>query len=147
MSAKPETKFSLALHRGLDPSITCLKIAQKYRAGFPDWYYEAPGGHVAWAEHKQRPRPLTQPGPVPTFTEQQRDSLTRSHDNGLPALLIVGVGHGFGRNGFTHAYMLEYPFDYDGQPLLLLPEARHQLQSILVPCNLLPRAPASKKET
>ena len=91
MADKPEAVFRRAVERHLSPSVHVEGMANPYRSGTPDRYYEGPGG-VLWVEYKwieKLPRKYT-----PALTARQKQWLHRAYGNDVPVAVITGSPRG-----------------------------------------------------
>jgi hypothetical protein len=95
MSKNPEGRFYEAVEKRLRPyGIHCEGMANPYRGGTPDRYYEGDRKAI-WVEYKWydklpvRGFDLTA-GKSPKLTPLQDAWLERAHDNGVKVYVIVG---------------------------------------------------------
>jgi len=106
MAAKPETTFINLVHKHLPASIYREKMNNPYRSGTPDVYYEGKGhkrGNVLWVEYKWIPYKIS---PL------QLKWLTRAHNNGLLAWVVVGWRES---PRVTHCTILANPTMWDAK--------------------------------
>lgn len=95
MSKNPEGRFYAAVERPLKAlGIHCEGMANPYRGGTPDRYYEGPKGGL-WVEYKwYNSLPAKEvslvAGKTPKLTDLQQRWLNRAHSNGVKVLVIVG---------------------------------------------------------
>ena len=98
MASKPETSFSLSVHRHLPPlkELYREKMNNPYHGGTPDWWYS--GRKDLWLEHKFLPR-VPQKGNVwlcnpnvkqPILSRLQQDWLHGRYVEGRNVGVLVG---------------------------------------------------------
>ena len=98
MASKPETSFSLSVHRHLPPlkELYREKMNNPYHGGTPDWWYS--GRKDLWLEHKFLPR-VPQKGNVwlcnpsvkqPILSRLQQDWLNSRYKEGRNVGVLVG---------------------------------------------------------
>ena len=98
MASKPETSFSLSVHRHLPPlkELYREKMNNPYHGGTPDWWYS--GRRDLWLEHKFLPR-VPQKGNVwlcnpnvkqPILSRLQQDWLNSRYKEGRNVGVLVG---------------------------------------------------------
>lgn len=94
MASKPENLFIGRVHKLLPPEIYHEKMANPYRGGTPDEYYEGPKG-ILWVEYKyleKLPPKLcltNLKGPT-SVTPLQQKWLERAVANNVNACVILG---------------------------------------------------------
>lgn len=93
MASKPETNFIKKIHRRLSREVYREKMANPYRGGTPDVYYEGPQG-VLWVEYKywQTVKRIFKPKDV--VSPLQWLWIQRAHDNNVNIVTIVGYRDG-----------------------------------------------------
>ena len=95
MSTKPETLLIARVHRHLDKAVYREKMANPYRGGTPDSYYEG-NKTVLWVEWKHYP---SQPRVFDVtkqekLTKLQQRWLKRAHGNGVCTAVMAGTPAG-----------------------------------------------------
>lgn len=93
MAAKPETSFIRRVNKKLPPEVHREKMANPFRGGTPDVYYEGTSG-VLWAEYKfwtSVPRVIDV---TEIVSPLQALWLNRAYDNGVNIAVIVGYQKG-----------------------------------------------------
>lgn len=96
--ANPEATFTAAVHRHLPSTVHAEGMANPFRRGTPDKYYDGPSGDL-WVEYKYWD---TLPAVVDllhdrshhTLTTLQADWLRRRYLNGGNAIVILGCHEG-----------------------------------------------------
>jgi hypothetical protein len=93
MSAKPETTFIAAIHRGLNPhGPHAEKNHNPYRGGTADVWYSGDKGDL-WVEYKfvQTVTPKSR-AVIPDLTQLQIDWLMSRYEEGRNVAVVLGVG-------------------------------------------------------
>lgn len=90
MTSKAENTFLAGVHKHLREGVYAEKMANPYRGGTPDCFYEA--RLMLWVEYKYVVLPKREDTIVKVeLSELQRDWLQRNHDNGHLPWVIVGT--------------------------------------------------------
>jgi len=103
MASKPETRFYEAIHRKLSPDVYREKMANPYRGGTWDMYYEG-FGKILWVEYKFTVKlpgelDLTNVAKKPSLSKLQQAWGSRLARNAQQAAVILGFGEGRYRQG------------------------------------------------
>lgn len=98
MSSKPEASFIRSVHKYIPKELYTEGMANPYRGGTPDRYYEGNNG-VLWVEYKYFPKlppviELTSPKAKVKLSKLQEDWLRRAYNNGLNVAVIAGCPDG-----------------------------------------------------
>lgn len=96
--AKPETTYKAGIHPFLPTDVHREGMANPYRGGTPDNYYDGPKSDL-WIEYKYvtkfpRVLDLLKPTTKPHLTPLQQLWLDRRYDNGGNAAVIIGSREG-----------------------------------------------------
>lgn len=94
--SKPENRYILKIHKDLPKGLYREKMANPYRGGTPDVYYEG-NKDILWVEYKyleKLPPTLTLNNPKgqTKVSPLQERWLRRTSHNGRKAKVILGVG-------------------------------------------------------
>ena len=94
MSSKPENTYITGVHKKLDKRVYREKMANPYRGGTPDVYYEEE--HVLWTEYKRLAALPARDSTmiVPGCSKLQLDWLERNWQFDHEPWVIVGSPHG-----------------------------------------------------
>lgn len=98
MAQKPEARFVTSVNRYLPKRVYTEGMANPYRGGTPDSYYESVSNQI-WIEYKWVSRipkelNLTHSKSKPCLSQLQQRWLRRAHENGVPIAVIVGHRNG-----------------------------------------------------
>jgi hypothetical protein len=121
MVRKPENTFSSLINSKLDKNIYYEKMANPFRSGTPDFYYEGLGG-ILWVEYKwipfewQKNKEASKICSTKSWTHQ-RHWLERAYSNKIPSNVIIGIGLGRQSRG----YILNYPFNFNLEKDIVYP--------------------------
>lgn len=89
MASKPETNFIKKIHSRLDSCVYREKMANPYRGGTPDVYYEGHHG-VLWVEYKYWRSIKRQFTPEEIVSPKQWFWIQRAHANNVNIVTIIG---------------------------------------------------------
>jgi len=115
MAEKPENRFINLVHSKMHKDVYYEKMNNPYRSGTPDVYYEGKAD-ILWVEYKWIPKPWSKdllPEEICSTKSwiAQRNWLKRAYDNGVNAVVIVGIGSG----RLSRGYILHYPFSFNSK--------------------------------
>ena len=94
MSAKPESKYILTIHRHVSPNIYWMKNNNDYVGGVPDVWYS--GKKDLWVEYKYIPRTPVRAiiKPLELLSGLQADWLRERYNEGRNVAVIIGCPDG-----------------------------------------------------
>lgn len=98
MARKPEAQYVASVHKHLPANVYHEGMANDYRGGTPDQYYEGPGGAL-WVEYKFAPKlptvvDLTRQTTSPKLSPLQMKWLERAYKNNVNVAVILGTPDG-----------------------------------------------------
>lgn len=104
MVRNPEAKFTTKVNKLIDPVIYTEGMANPFRGGTPDRYYEGPRNRVLWVEYKFDAKvPATWDG-MKRLTGLQRAWLKRAYEHEVNVCVIAGFGN--------QGVIMTYPKDW-----------------------------------